>query len=158
MSPLLFFLLFSSSIFSESILTCGLWKIDLHTRGTVFLDKLDSVCCLGEMLEFINRGDYHPWKDLPGDGLQRECTFAFCKAMLIKALVEIAGEEKHVDVLSPWDDSDKKQPGDASWTDGAVDQDAQGPKHNHRDDLLVCVSLTLGNLLCHGACSILPSL
>src|SRR5258707_9546292 len=27
---------------------------------------------------------------------------------------------------------------------------------HHRDDLLVCVSLTLGNLSCHGACSVLP--
>ena len=57
-----------------------------------------------------------------------------------------------------WDDSDEKQPGDASQTDGTVDQDIQGPKHNHWDDLLDCASLTLGNLLHHGACSILPSL
>lgn len=127
-------------------------------RGTAFPDEHDGVRCLGEVLEFIDRGDYHPlWKDLPGEGPQRERTFDFCKAALIKAVVEIAGEEKNVDVL--WDDSDEKQPGGA-----LVGQMAQwikahnNLKDNHRDDLLVCASLTLGNLLRHGACSVLPSL
>jgi len=64
---------------------------------------------------------------LPGDGLQRECTFDFSKVALIKAVVEIASDEKNVDTL--WDDSDKKQSGRvASQTDGAVDQDAQQPQ------------------------------
>jgi hypothetical protein len=127
-------------------------------RGTAFPDEHDGVRCLGEILEFIDRGDYHPlWKDLPGDGVQRERTLDFCKAALIKAVVEIAGEEKNVDVL--WDDSDEKQPGGTlvgqmvQWIKTHKDL-----KDNHRDDLLVCASLTLGNLLRHGACSVLPSL
>jgi len=78
------------------------------TRGTAFPDERGGIRSLAEMLVFIDRGDRHPpWKDLPGDGAQR--TFDFCKAALIKAVVEIAGEEKDVDVL--WDDSDEKQPG-----------------------------------------------
>jgi hypothetical protein len=120
-------------------------------RGTSFPDEHGGVRCLGEMLEFIEHGDYHPlWKDLPGDGAQRERTFDFCKAALIKAIVEIAGEEKNVDVL--WDDSDEKQPGGA-----LVGQMAQwikkhkDLKDSNRDDLLVCATLTLGNLLRHGA-------
>jgi len=126
-------------------------------HGTAFPDEHDSVRCLGEMLKVIDRGDYHPlWKDLPGDSLQHGRTFDFCKAALIKADVEITCKEKHVDVLL--DDLDERQPGVASRTDGAVDQDAQGPEHNHRDDLSVCALLTLGNLLRHGVCSILPSL
>ena len=77
--------------------------------GTAFPDEHDGVHCLGETLESIDCGDYHPlWKDLPGDGPQRGRTFPFCKAALIKAVVGIAGEEKNVDVL--WDDSDEKQP------------------------------------------------
>ena len=42
------------------------------TRGTAFPDKHDGVCCLGELLEFVDRGDYQLWKDFPGDGPQRQ--------------------------------------------------------------------------------------
>jgi len=112
------------------------------------------VSCLADILEFIDRGDYHPlWKDLPGDGAQRKRTFDFCKAALIKAVVEIAGEEKNDDVL--WDDSDEKQPGGAlvgqmvQWIKRHKDL-----KDDNRDDLLVCATLTLGNLLRHGAHSV----
>jgi len=120
-------------------------------RGTAFPDEHGGVRCLVEILEFIERGDYHPlWKDLPGESAQRERTFDLCKAALIKAVVEIAGEEKSVDVL--WDDSDEKQPGGT-----LVGQMVQWIKKNkdlkdsNRDDLLVCATLTLGNLLRHGA-------
>lgn len=120
-------------------------------RGLAFPDEHGGVSCLAEILEFIDRGDYHPlWSDLPGDGAQRKRTFDFCKAALIKAVVEIAGEEKNVDVL--WDDSDEKLPGGAlvgkmvQWIKRHKDL-----KDNNRDDLLVCATLTLGNLLRHGA-------
>ena len=120
-------------------------------RGMAFPDEHGGVSCLADILEFIDRGDYHPlWKDLPGDGAQRKRTFDFCKAALIKAAVEIAGEEKNDDVL--WDDSDEKQPGGAlvgqmvQWIKRHKDL-----KDDNRDDLLVCATLTLGNLLRHGA-------
>ncbi|KAI0293104.1 hypothetical protein BC826DRAFT_1016962 [Russula brevipes] len=123
-------------------------------RGTAFPDEHGGVRCLAEILEFIDRGDYHPlWKDLPGDGTQRQRTFDFCKAALIKAVVEIAGEEKSVDVL--WDESDEQQPGGAlvgqmvQWIKRHKDL-----KDNNRDDLLVCATLTLGNLLRHGTHSV----
>jgi len=123
-------------------------------RGTAFPDEHGGVRCLAEVLEFIERGDYHPlWNDLPGEKVQRERTFDLCKAALIKAVVEIAGEEKSVDVL--WDDSDEKQPGGT-----LVGQMVQWIKKNkdlkdsNRDDLLVCATLTLGNLLRHGAHSV----
>lgn len=119
-------------------------------RGTSFPDEHGGVRCLAEIIEFIERGDYHPlWKDLPGDGGQRERAFDFCKAALIKAVVEVAGEEKNVDVL--WDDSDEKQPGGplvgqmVQWIKKHKDL-----KDSNRDDLLVCATLTLGNLLRHG--------
>lgn len=120
-------------------------------RGMAFPDEHGGVSCLADILEFINRGDYHPlWEDLPGDGAQRKRTFDLCKAALIKAVVEIAGEEKNDDVL--WDDSDEKQPGGAlvgqmvQWIKSHKDL-----KDDNRDDLLVCATLTLGNLLRHGA-------
>jgi hypothetical protein len=119
-------------------------------RGTAFPEEHGGVRCLTEILDFIDRGNYPPlWKDLPGDGVQRERTFDFCKAALIKAVVEIAGEEKNVDVL--WDDSDEAQPGGplvgqmAQWIKTHKDL-----KDSNRDDLLVCATLTLGNLLRHG--------
>lgn len=120
-------------------------------RGMAFPDEHGGVSCLANILEFIDRGDYHPlWTDLPGDGAQRKRTFDFCKAALIKAVVEIAGEEKNDDVL--WDDSDEKQPGGAlvgqmvQWIKRHKDL-----KDDSRDDLLICATLTLGNLLRHGA-------
>lgn len=124
-------------------------------RGLAFPDEHGGVRCLAEILEFIDRGDYHPlWKDLPNDSAQRERSFDFCKAALIKAVVEIAGEEKNVDVL--WDDdSSQGQPGGAlvaqmvQWIKTHKDL-----KENNRDDLLVCATLTLGNLLRHGARSV----
>ncbi|KAI0306358.1 hypothetical protein B0F90DRAFT_1808081 [Multifurca ochricompacta] len=123
-------------------------------RGMAFPDEHHGVRCLADILEFIDRGDYHPlWTDLPGDNAQRERSFDFCKAALIKAVVEIAGEAKNVDVL--WDDSDQKQPGGAlvaqmiQWIKTHTDL-----KDNNRDDLLVCATLTLGNLLRHGAHSV----
>ncbi len=119
-------------------------------RGMAFPDEHGGVKCLAEILEFIDNGDYHPlWKDLLGDGAQRKRTFDFCKAALIKAVVEIAGEEKNDDVL--WDESDEKQPGGAlvgqmvNWIKRHKDL-----KDDSRDDLLVCATLTLGNLLRHG--------
>ena len=120
-------------------------------RGMAFPDEHGGVSCLADILKFIDHGDYHPlWKDLSGDGAQRKRTFDFCKAALIKAVVEIAGEEKNDDVL--WDDSDEKQPGGVlvgqmvQWIKRHKDL-----KDDNRDDLLVCATLTLGNLLRHGA-------
>lgn len=120
-------------------------------RGMAFPDEHGGVRCLANILDFIDRGDYHPlWSDLPGDTAQRERSFDFCKAALIKAVVEVAGEEKNVDVL--WDDSNPEQPGGAliaqmvQWIKTHKDL-----KDRNRNDLLVCATLTLGNLLRHGA-------
>lgn len=123
-------------------------------RGMTFPDEHGGVRCLAEILEFIDRGDYHPlWKDQPNESTQRERSFDFCKAALIKAVVEIAGEEKNVDVL--WDESDQAQPGGAlvaqmvQWI-----KTHKELKEENRDDLLVCATLTLGNLLRHAARSV----
>ncbi|KAI0256929.1 hypothetical protein BJV78DRAFT_1168039 [Lactifluus subvellereus] len=123
-------------------------------RGMAFPDEHGGVRCLTNILDFIDRGDYHPlWSDLPGDISQRERSFDFCKAALIKAVVEVAGEEKNVDVL--WDDSNPEQPGGplvaqmVHWINAHKDL-----KDRNRDDLLVCATLTLGNLLRHGAQSV----
>ncbi|KAI0273370.1 hypothetical protein BC834DRAFT_853485 [Gloeopeniophorella convolvens] len=123
-------------------------------RGLSFPDEHGGVRCLSEVLDFIDRGDYHPlWKDIPGDNAQRERAFDLCKAALVKSVVEIAGEEKNTDVL--WDDSDEKQPGGAFVAQMVRWIKAQkGLKENARDDLLVCATLSLGNLLRHDAHSV----
>jgi hypothetical protein len=120
-------------------------------RGLSFPDEHGGVRCLANILDFIDRGEHHPlWSDLPGDSVQRGRSFDFCKAALIKAVVEIAGEVKNVDVL--WDDSNSEQPGGAlvaqmvQWIRTHKDR-----KDHNRDDLLICATLTLGNLLRHGA-------
>ncbi|KAI0046104.1 hypothetical protein FA95DRAFT_1671580 [Auriscalpium vulgare] len=119
-------------------------------RGMAFPDEHGGVQCLQEIMRFIDKGDYHPlWAAEPqGWRAKREKTFDNCKAALIKSVVEVAGEERNVEVL--WDESDQEHPGGAFvsqmvyWIKSQKDL-----KTSSRDDLLVCATLSLGNLLRH---------
>lgn len=74
-----------------------------------------------------------------------EKKFDICKAALIKAIVEVAGEEKNEDVL--WDETEEDQPGGAfvcrmvEWIRSCANGSTAG-----RDDLVICATLSLGNL------------
>ncbi|THH12748.1 hypothetical protein EW146_g7403 [Bondarzewia mesenterica] len=117
-------------------------------RGIASPDEHGGVNCLLELLKFIEEGDYHPlWTtDSPAERSRKEKSFDFCKAALIKAVVEIAGEEKNIDVL--WDDSDDAAPGGAfvsrmvHWI-----KSHKNLKEQDRDDLVICATLSLGNLV-----------
>ncbi|KAA1469477.1 hypothetical protein DENSPDRAFT_835109 [Dentipellis sp. KUC8613] len=116
-------------------------------RGMTFPDEHGGVNCLGEILKFIDQGDYHPlWVDAGDERSRREKSFDLCKAALIKCVVEIAGEEKNTDVL--WDESDAANPGGVfvsqmvRWI-----KSQKNLKEQSRDDLVICASLSLGNLV-----------
>ncbi|EKM55405.1 uncharacterized protein PHACADRAFT_256013 [Phanerochaete carnosa HHB-10118-sp] len=119
-------------------------------RGLTFPAEHDGVPVLAEMLRFVDAGDYPPhWGGADADALAaRRKGFDRCKAAVIKAVVEVAGEEKNTDVL--WDDSDPATPGGPF-----VDQMVRwvrahaggADKSKDRDDLVICATLSLGNVV-----------
>lgn len=123
-------------------------------RGLSFPDgEHGGVKCIEELCNFLERGDYPVyWSDeSEQEQARRKKMFDFCKAALVKALVEVAGEDKNTDVL--WDNSEAEKPGGAfvwamvSWIKGNKVLGASG-----RDDLIICATLCLGNIARRGVC------
>lgn len=118
-------------------------------RGINFPEEHGGIPCLADMLAFVDRGDYPPyWSDDP-ERASYEKGFDRCKAATIKSIVELAGEEKNTDVL--WDDSDASKPGGA-FIDTMVQwiRKHKSLKETERDDLIICATLSIGNLVRHG--------
>ena len=145
------------NVFEESCSLLESMAIDVEdvrlalARGMSSPDEHDGVNCLMEICKFVEDGDYHPlWpSDSPGERARKVKAFDHCKAALIKVVVEVAGEEKNIDVL--WDDSDNAAPGGpfvsqmVHWI-----KSQEQLKEEDRDDLLVCATLSLGNLMRYG--------
>ncbi|KAF5315522.1 hypothetical protein D9611_004655 [Ephemerocybe angulata] len=123
-------------------------------RGYCFPAEHLGVSCFKTMVDFIEDGSYPPTWNHPtisrDDRERKEKKFNICKAALIKSVVEVAGEEKNGDVL--WDDSIEDKPGGvfvytmAKWIREYVEAVEREPAASHRDDLVICASLSLGNL------------
>lgn len=139
---------------------CGLLEsmsLDLEdvrlslARGFNFPAEHGGVPCLSDMLAFVDLGEYPPYwtAEAPAERAQREKGFDTCKAAIIKAIVEVAGDEKNIDTL--WDDSDEAHPGGpfvgkmVQWI-----RSQQNLKETTRDDLIMCAALSLGNLVRRG--------
>lgn len=105
--------------------------------------------CLDYMLDFIERAEYlQEWlqSEIPLEESNRwKQTVDLCKTAIIKAVVELSGEENNLETL--WDIS--KPDGFVGrmleWLKDAYDQ----PQAN-RDDLVICSTLSLGNLIRQG--------
>lgn len=114
-------------------------------RGLASPAEHDGVRCLEDVLDFIERGDYSPfWSD--EDRPRRTKAFDMCKAALIKAVVEVAGEEKNVEVL--WEETAEGGPFVSRlvhWIKG----------ERTREDLVICATLALGNMVRRDAHSLL---
>ncbi|KAK0459680.1 uncharacterized protein EV420DRAFT_1269168 [Desarmillaria tabescens] len=127
-------------------------------RGFYSPSEHGSVPCFRMILDFIEHGGYPAsWSTsvviTDGERNRMEKAFDICKAALVKAVVEVAGEDSKDELL--WTDSDPTQPGGefvsrmVSWIKQYVffmngtGKDASAP---HRDDLVICASLSLGNL------------
>ncbi|KAF9227969.1 hypothetical protein BS17DRAFT_774550 [Gyrodon lividus] len=123
-------------------------------RGFTFPAEHQNVPCLSAMLNFIEQGNYAPlWYVRHETSLDdsevksQEKAFDNCKAAVIKAVVEVSGEEKNVDVLC--DDSEEMHPGGkfvsrmVNWIRTFVTAGSYG---NVRDDMVICATLALGNL------------
>jgi len=140
-------------------------------RGFNFPAEHGDVPCLSRMLDFVEKGDYHPfWSANSGtdeaERRRKERTFDICKAAIVKVVVEVAGDEKNEEVL--WDDSEKGGQfvnrmvkwikDDVARRDAAAQQasgsmtDGLGSQADScvRDDLVICATLSLGNLARRG--------
>ncbi|KAJ7774775.1 hypothetical protein B0H16DRAFT_1508334 [Mycena metata] len=127
-------------------------------RGLNFPSEHGGVPCLCTILDFIENGDYPPfWQTAlsEADRKRRERVFDNCKAALIKSVVEVAGEERNEDVL--WDDSEENKPGGEFVCRmvhlikkyvSDMDRSTEVARDSFagRDDLVICASLSLGNL------------
>ena len=79
----------------------------------------------------------------------KEKGFDLGKGAVVKAIVEVAGEEKNIDTL--WDDSETEKPG-GEFVSRMVDwiRTHKSLKETNRDDLLICATLSLGNICRRG--------
>ncbi|PCH38246.1 hypothetical protein WOLCODRAFT_130785 [Wolfiporia cocos MD-104 SS10] len=117
-------------------------------RGLTFSDgEHGGVACLFDMLAFIDRGDYPLYwsSEFSGERSTWEKGFDICKAAIVKAVVEVAAEDKNTDTL--WDDSQPRKPG-GEFVDTMVQwiRKHKSLKETNRDDLIICATLSLGNL------------
>ena len=123
-------------------------------RGFTFPAEHHDIPCLSVMLDFIEKGNYSPlWYVQSESGLEggdvgkKEKAFDDCKAAVIKAVVEVSGDDRNLDLL--WDDSDESRPGGEfvsrmiDWIRAFV---SDGTHENGRDDLVICATLSLGNI------------
>lgn len=123
-------------------------------RGFTFPAEHHDIPCFSAMLDFVEKGKYPPlWYVQSENGLEggdvskKEKAFDDCKAAVIKAVVEVSGDDKNLDIL--WDDSDDTQPGGEfvsrmiDWIRAFVNGETSG---NGRDDLVICATLSLGNI------------
>lgn len=124
-------------------------------RGLSFPAEHGGVPCLSAMLDFIECGSYSPlWyvdDEVPqSERKRREKAFDICKAAVIKAVVEVSGEERNEEVL--WDDSVVGKPGGefvsrmVDWIKRYVTDKENAGNEVDRDDLVICATLSLGNL------------
>ncbi|KAG2368500.1 hypothetical protein BDR07DRAFT_1477985 [Suillus spraguei] len=125
-------------------------------RGFTFPAEHHNIPCFSAMLDFVEKGKYPPlWYVQSENGLdggdvsKKEKAFDDCKAAVIKAVVEVSGDDRNLDLL--WDDSDDTQPGGefvsrmVDWIRAFVSGETSG-NGNGRDDLVICATLSLGNI------------
>jgi hypothetical protein len=117
----------------------------------------DGIPCFKQMIEFIERGIVSPdWAGAwPSEEVERKRkSFGVFKGAIIKAVVEVTGEEKNEEVI--WDTSDETNPGGTfiskmvQWLSIYANDEATHEVLEDREDLAICASLSLGNLTRRG--------
>lgn len=124
-------------------------------RGHLFPAEYSGNSYLSAILDFVESGDYPLTWSIPEliDDRERTCKekeFGICKAALVKAIVEVAGEEKNLEIL--WEESAVEQPGGrfvsrmVNWIKSYVKQVNDMTEQIPRDDLIIVACLSLGNV------------
>jgi hypothetical protein len=117
-------------------------------RMTCYPTSNQLLPCISIIMNFIENGSYPLlWRSSIFEEVARtakEKAFDICKAALIKAVVEVFGEEKNEEIL--WKSGDLENPG-GEFVRRMVDWIKQYTDvQSNRDDLVICASLSLGNL------------
>lgn len=124
-------------------------------RATCYPEKDKPVRCFHALVQFIEEGSYPDlWKNPLFEESERkawEKRFDNCKGALIKAFVEVFGEEKNEDEL--WKSANTDKPGGdlvatmVEWIKSYANRPRlNGSSTTIRDDMTICASLSLGNL------------
>lgn len=107
--------------------------------------------CFSTLLDFVESADYPPsWRDEnvpPEDVIRWRRSVDLCKTAVIKAVVEVAGDEDNIDVL--WNARTLENslvPRLLKWLKVEHDKGVDSA----RDDVVICASLCLGNLARRG--------
>jgi hypothetical protein len=100
---------------------------------------------LKSILDFVEFGNYPPYwsKETPSERAKREKGFDLCKAAVIKTVVEVTGATRCIDTL--WDLSRPN-----GWFVSRMINWIRTNVTGTRDDLVVCATLSLGNLARRG--------
>lgn len=114
-------------------------------RGLIFQEE-HGVRCLSDMLTFVGSGEYPLYWNEDPDKQQYERSLDNCKGGVIKAIVEVAGEEKNADTL--WDESEDDKPG-GEFVSRMLEW-IKTSKASKREDLLICATLSIANLIRRG--------
>lgn len=110
---------------------------------------------LTSLLDFVEKGAppgyWDACTDSEAEKKRWSKSFGICKAAVIKAVVALAGEDKNLDVL--WDSQVGSYPGGpfvermVGWIKNTrVGAGNEGVDDEGRDDLIICATLSLGNL------------
>jgi Rap1 GTPase-GDP dissociation stimulator 1 len=102
-------------------------------------------CLIKSILDFVEFGNYPPYwsKETPSERAKREKEFDMCKAAIIKAIVEVTGALRCIDIL--WDLNSPD-----GWFVSRLIRWIRTNITSTRDDLMVCATLCLGNLARRG--------
>ncbi|KAH9484292.1 hypothetical protein JR316_0003773 [Psilocybe cubensis] len=128
-------------------------------RAMCYPTSSKAIPCLTVILDFIEYGTYSPlWANPMFEDVERknkEKAFDICKAALIKAIVEVFAEEKNEEIL--WTNDTIEQSGGpfvarlVQWIKRYVEaqeiKDTSSIAGSGRDDMAICASLSLGNLI-----------
>lgn len=113
-----------------------------------------GVPCLSHMLDFVEHGGYPPTWSTTFDEAelrQKQNALNICKSAVVKAIVEMSGEERNEQILfTPTDNGGPYVERMVGWIKSFVSRADEAEEDDlPRDDLVICASLSLGNLARH---------
>lgn len=122
-------------------------SLDVESVRTALADR----SLLEPIVDFIEKAHYpSEWDSTSSEWRKAHAkTFDLCKGALIKAVITVAGEDQNMDEL--WQAGEGEIP-DSWFVKRAIGwiMDHSTTKSSTRDDLLICGTLSLGNLARRG--------
>jgi hypothetical protein len=121
-----------------------------EVRTSLLSTKTGSGSPLKDILQFVEDGSPPPYleKESKYDVDRWHKSFGLSKGGIVKAVVNISGEEPNLEIL--WDGADGKSEQGGWFVQRMVElirsQSALWGSNGQRDDLIICATLVLGNM------------